>query len=258
MTPNDAAAVLEHIVEKRGAEWVATNWGLDREQLARWYEGQEELPPEMVFAMRVWVSAVRKPRADVGCFEDRDHPPKPTIKWDDAVAWTYDGGQITIRMAEDQGDARRMSLMDLMAGRAKISVELNEQGEWKGKWKPVDADDHPPEVPEEVTETGLDAVSTPTVGRGEIRMDEGHSAGGALWDAYRLGTRQFHETGLTDLEDYAWQAAGEQCDLIEALDQFEWLPEIMPVAAWDKDANWQSLIRVLAGYVRSAIEEDDR
>jgi hypothetical protein len=84
------------------------------------------------------------------------------------------------------------------------------------------------------------------------------SRGELLWDAYRLETRQFHETGLTDLEDYAWQAAGEQCDLIEALDQFEWLPEIMPVAAWDKDANWQSLIRVLADVVRCAIEGDDR
>jgi len=95
--------------------------------------------------------------------------------------------------------------------------------------------DHPPEVPEEVTETGE-----------------------ALWDAYRLGTRQFHETGLTDLEDYAWQAAGEQCGLIEALDQYEWLPEIMPVAAWDKDLNWQGLIGDLADCVRCAIAGDDR
>ena len=179
MTTNDAAAVLEHIIEKRGAEWVASNWGLDREQLARWYEGQEELPPEMVFAMRVWVSAVRKLRADAGCFED--------------------------------------------------------------------ADDHPPEVPEDVTETGWNAVPMPTVGRGE-----------ALWDAYRFETRHFHETGLTDLEDYAWQAAGEQCNLIEALVEFEFLPEIMPVTAWDKDLNWQGLIRALADVVRSAIEEDDR
>ncbi len=103
MTPNDAAAVLEYVVEKRGAEWVATNWGLDREQLARWYEGQEELPPEMVLAMRVWVSAVRRPNGEAGCFEDRDHPP---------------------------------------------------------------------EVVEDVVETGWNAVPMKTVGRGEIRMDE--------------------------------------------------------------------------------------
>jgi hypothetical protein len=257
MTTNDAAAVLEHIIEKRGAEWVASNWGLDREQLARWYEGQEELPPEMVLAMRVWVSAVKRPKADVGCFEDSDHPPKPTIKWDDAVAWAYDGGQITIRMAEDQEDARRMSLMDLMAGKAKISVELDKQGEWIGQWTPVDADDHPPEVPEDVIETGWRAVPMPTVGRGEIRMDEEKSRGETLWDHYRLKTRGVYATGLRELEDCAWQAAGEQCGLIEALDQFEWLPEIMPVSAWDKGANWESLIRALADVVRCAIEGDE-
>jgi hypothetical protein len=200
MTTNDAAAVLEYIVEKRGAEWVASNWGLDREQLARWYEGQEELPPEMVFAMRVWVSAVKRPKEDVGCFEDADdHPPE-------------------------------------------------------GLW--LSGCDHPPEVPEDVTETGLDAVPMPTVGRGEICMDD--ERGKELWDAYRFETRHFHETGLTDLEDYAWQAAGEQCDLIDALDQFEWLPEIMPVVAWDKDLNWQSLVDDLADCVRCAIAGDDR
>ena len=120
----------------------------------------------------------------------------------------------------------------------------------------MDADDHPPEVPEDVTETGWNAVPMPTVGRGEIRMDEEESRGEALWDEYRLGTRQFHETA--DLEDYAWQAAGEQCGLIEALDQYEWLPEIMPVAAWDKDLNWQGLIGDLADCVRCAIAGDDR
>ena len=121
----------------------------------------------------------------------------------------------------------------------------------------VDADDHPPEVPEEVTETGWNAVPMRTVGRGEIRVDEEHSAGETLWDAYRLGTRQFHETGLRELEDYAWQAAGEQCGIIEALDQFEWLPEIMPVVAWDKGLNWQSLIGDLADLVRDAIKAGD-
>ena len=190
MTTNDAAAVLEYIVEKRGAGWVATNWGLDREQLARWYEGQEELPPEMVLAMRVWVSAVRQPKGDVGCFED--------------------------------------------------------------------AEDHPPEVPEDVTETGLDAVPMPTVGRGEVRMDEEESRGEALWDAYRFEARQFHETGLRELEDFAWQAAGEQCGIIEALEEYEWLPEIMPVTAWDKGLNWESLIGDLTDCVRCAIAGDDR
>jgi hypothetical protein len=95
--------------------------------------------------------------------------------------------------------------------------------------------DHPPEVPEDVTETGE-----------------------TLWDAYRFDTRHFHKTELTDLEDFAWQAAGEQCGLIEVLDQFEWLPDTMPVSAWAKDANWESLIRALADVVRCAIEGDDR
>jgi hypothetical protein len=120
-----------------------------------------------------------------------------------------------------------------------------------------DADDHPPEVPEDVTETGLDAVPMPTVGRGEIRMDEEKSRGETLWDHYRLKTRGVYATGLRELEDCAWQAAGEQCGLIEALDQFEWLPEIMPVSAWDKGANWESLIRALADVVRCAIEGDE-
>ena len=120
-----------------------------------------------------------------------------------------------------------------------------------------DADDHPPEVPEEVTETGW--LCTDADGRpwGEIRMDEEESRGEALWNAYRLGTRQFHETELTDLEDYAWQAAGEQCGVIEALDQFEWLPDIMPVSAWDKGCSWASIVNALADVVRCAIEGDE-
>jgi hypothetical protein len=246
MTTNDAAAVLEHIIEKRGAEWVASNWGLDREQLARWYEGQEELPPEMVLAMRVWVSAVKRPKADVGCFEDSDHPPKPTIKWDDAVAWAYDGGQITIRMAEDQEDARRMSLMDLMAGKAKISVELDKQGEWIGQWTPVDADDHPPEVPEDVTETGWRAVPMSTVGRGE-----------ALWDVYRSGLANLSAKELNQMEEAAWAEAGKRHG-VDALKEHGFLPDIMPITAWDIGGSWASIVDALADVVRSAIEEDDR
>ena len=186
MTPNDAAAALEALVEARGPDWVSHTWGIARERLAGWLEGSEDLPDWMVVVMRAHVAG--KGSGDVGCFEDRDHPP---------------------------------------------------------------------EVPEEVTETGW--LCTDADGRpwGEIRMDEENSAGEALWDAYRLGTRQFHETGLTDLEDYAWQAAGEQCGIIEALVEFEWLPKIMPVSAWDLNANWESLIRKLADVVRCAIEGDD-
>jgi hypothetical protein len=177
MTPNDAAAALEALVEARGPDWVSNTWGIARGRLAGWLEGSEDLPDWMVVVMQAWTSGQREKTGDAGCFEDRDHPP---------------------------------------------------------------------EVPEDVIETGLDAVPMPTVGRGE-----------ALWDAYRLGTRQFHETGLTDLEDYAWQAAGEQCGIIEALVEFEWLPKIMPVSAWDLNANWESLIRKLADVVRCAIEGDD-
>jgi hypothetical protein len=189
MTREEAAEALEALVAARGPDWVANTWGIARDRLAGWLEGSEDLPEWMVVVMRVCTSGQRESVGDVGCFEDRDHPP---------------------------------------------------------------------EVPEEVTETGWNAVPMPTVGRGEIRVDEEKSRGEELWDDYRLGTRHFNETGLRELEDFAWQAAGEQCDLIEALDQFEWLPEIMPVTAWDKDANWDSLIRTLADDVRCAIEADDR
>jgi len=245
MTRDEAAAALEALVESRGPDWVSHTWGIARDRLAGWLEGSEDLPEWMVVVMRAHVAG--QGSGDVGCFEDRDHPPKPTINWDEAaVAWTDENAQITIHMVDGEGDTRPMSMGDLMAGKATISVELNEQGKWIGQWKPIYADDHPPEVPEEVTETGLDAVPMPTVGRGE-----------SLWDAYRLGTRQFHAMELTDLEDFAWQAAGEQCGLIDALDQFEWLPDIVPVAAWNKYANWESLIRALADLVRCAIEGDE-
>jgi hypothetical protein len=172
MTTNDAAAVLEHIVEEAGAEWVASNWGLDREQLVRWYEGQEELPPEMVLAMRVWVSAVRKPRADVDCFEDRDHPP---------------------------------------------------------------------EVVEDVTETAWNAVPMPT------------SRALTLWEAYRSGFRKLDDNELKDMEEAAWQEAGRECGVDDAMSECKFLPEIMPITAWDKSVWWPSLIRKLADVVRYAI-----
>jgi len=186
MTRDEAAAALEALVEARGPDWVANR--IARVRLAGWLEGSEDLPDWMVTVMQVCTSGQRESVGDVGCFEDRGHPP---------------------------------------------------------------------EVPEDVTETGWNAVPMPTVGRGEIRMDDQESRGEALWEAYRLGTRHFHETGLTDLEDFAWQEAGERCGIIDALGQYEWLPEIMPVDFWAKDANWASLIRTLAGVVRCAIEGDE-
>ena len=186
MTKDDAAEALETLVATRGPDWVSHTWGIARDRLAGWLEGSEDLPEWMVIVMRAHVSG--QGCGDVGCFEDRDHPP---------------------------------------------------------------------EVPEEGTETGWNAVPMPTVGRGEIRMDEEESPGEALWDAYRFEARQFHETGLRELEDFAWQAAGEQCGLIEALDQFGWLPDIMPVSAWDKGCSWASIVNALADVVRCAIEGDE-
>ena len=186
MTRDEAAAALEALVEERGPDWVSHTWGIALDRLAGWLEGSEDLPDWMVVVMVAHLAG--QGCGDVGCFEDRDHPP---------------------------------------------------------------------EVPEEVTETGWNAVPMPTVGRGEIRMDEEEGRGEALWDAYRLETRHFHETGLTDLEDCAWQAAGEQCGIIEALDQFGWLPDIMPVSAWDKGCSWASIVNALADVVRCAIEGDE-
>jgi len=256
MTRDEAAEALETLVAARGPDWVANR--IARVRLAGWLEGSEDLPEWMVTVMQVLTSGQREKTGDVGCFEDRDHPPEATINWDAAaVAWTDENAQITIHMVDGEGATRPMSLGDLMAGKATISVELNEQGKWIGQWKPIYADDHPPEVPEDVTATGW--LCTDADGRpwGEIRMENEKSRGEALWDAYRLGARQFHETGLRDLEDMAWQAAGEQCGLIEALDQFGWLPDIMPVSVWDLNANWESLIRKLADVVRCALEGDE-
>jgi len=187
MTQDEAAAVLEHIVEERGAEWIASNWGLDREQLARWYEGQEELPPEMVFAMRVWVSAVRNPRSEAGCFED--------------------------------------------------------------------ADDHPPEVPEDVTETAWNAVPMPTVGRGEVRIER--NRGELLWESHRLELGPLSDSERNEMIDAAWVEAGRQCGVDDLLRDYGWLPDIMPVSAWEEGANWESLICTLAAVVRCAIEGDE-
>ena len=83
------------------------------------------------------------------------------------------------------------------------------------------------------------------------------SRGELLWEGYRFVLGPPNESELVEMVEMAWQAAGEQCGLIDALDQFEWLPDIVPVAAWNKYANWESLIRALADLVRCAIEGDE-
>jgi hypothetical protein len=178
MTTNDAAAVLEHIIEKRGAEWVASNWGLDREQLARWYEGQEELPPEMVLAMRVWVSAVKRPKGDVGCFEDSDHPP---------------------------------------------------------------------EVPEDVTETGWNAVPMPTVGRGEICISA-KSRGELLWEGHRFEVGPPNDSELQEMVEMAWQAAGARYD-VDVIGDYYWLVGELPLEDWPKNLPWDRLVDWLRGHI---------
>jgi hypothetical protein len=175
MTRDEAAAALEALVAARGPDWVANR--IARVRLAGWLEGSEDLPDWMVTAMQVLTSGQRESVGDVGCFEDRDHPP---------------------------------------------------------------------EVPEEVTETGWRAVPMPTVGRGE-----------ALWDAYRRqGSRYVYGGKLREMIKAAWKEAGEKCS-IDALREYEWLPEIMPHDAWDKGCSWASVVDALADVVRSAIEGDE-
>jgi hypothetical protein len=106
--------------------------------------------------------------------------------------------------------------------------------------------DHPPEVPEDVTETGWRAVPMPTVGRGE-----------ALWDVYRSGLANLSTKELDEMEEAAWAEAGKRHG-VDALKEHGFLPDIMPITAWDIGCSWASIVDALADVVRSAIEEDDR
>ena len=254
MTRDEAAEALERLVEARGPDWVSHTWGIARDRLAGWLEGSEDLPEWMVVVMRAHVAG--RGSGDVGCFEDRDHPPEATINWDAAaVAWTDENAQITIHMVDGEGHARPMSMGDLMARKAKISVELNERGEWIGQWKPIYADDHPPEVPEDVTETAWNAVPMPTVGRGEVRIER--NRGELLWEAHRLELGLLSDSERNEMIDAAWVEAGRQCGVDDLLRDYGWLPDIMPVSAWEEGANWESLICTLAAVVRCAIEGDE-
>jgi hypothetical protein len=112
-------------------------------------------------------------------------------------------------------------------------------------------------VPEDVIETGL--LCTDADGRpwGEIRIDNEKSRGEALWDAYRRqGSRYVYGGKLREMIKAAWKEAGEKCS-IDALREYEWLPEIMPHDAWDKGCSWASVVDALADVVRSAIEGDE-
>jgi len=100
-----------------------------------------------------------------------------------------------------------------------------------------DADDHPPEVPEEVTETGWNAVPMPTVGRGE-----------SLWDAYRLGVGPPNESELGEMVEAAWQAAGAPYD-VDVIGDCYWLVGELPLEYWSKDLPWERLVDGLRTYL---------
>ena len=118
-----------------------------------------------------------------------------------------------------------------------------------------DADDHPPEVPEDVTATGWNAVPMKTVGRGEVRIER--NRGELLWEAHRLELGPLSDSERNEMIDAAWVEAGRQCGVDDLLRDYGWLPDIMPVSAWEEGANWESLIRTLADVVRCAIEGDE-
>ena len=184
MTRDEAAAALEALVEARGPDWVAHTWGIARDRLAGWLEGSEDLPEWMVVVMRAHVAG--RGSGDVGCFEDRDHPP---------------------------------------------------------------------EVPEDVTEAAWNAVPMPTVGRGEVRIER--NRGELLWEAHRLELGPLSDSERNEMIDAAWVEAGRQCGVDDLLRDYGWLPDIMPVSAWEEGANWESLICTLAAVVRCAIEGDE-
>jgi hypothetical protein len=127
-----------------------------------------------------------------------------------------------------------------------MQVWTSAQREKAGDAGGFEGSDHPPEVPEDVTETGLDAVPMPTVGRGE-----------ALWDVYRSGLANLSAKELNQMEEAAWAEAGKRHG-VDALKEHGFLPDIMPITAWDIGGSWASIVDALADVVRIAIEEDDR
>ena len=115
--------------------------------------------------------------------------------------------------------------------------------------------DHPPEVVEDVTETGWNAVPMQTVGRGEVRMER--NRGELLWEAHRLELGPLSDSERNEMIDAAWVEAGRQCGVDDLLRDYGWLPDIMPHDAWNKDCSWASVVNALAAVVRCAIEGDE-
>ena len=77
-----------------------------------------------------------------------------------------------------------------------------------------------------------------------------------LWDVYRSGLANLNAKELNQMEEAAWAEAGKRHG-VDALKEHVFLPDIMPVAAWDMGLNWPSLIRALADVVRDAIKAGD-
>jgi hypothetical protein len=90
-----------------------------------------------------------------------------------------------------------------------------------------DADDHPPEVPEDVTEKS----------RGEV-----------VWDAYRLGVGPPNESELDEMVEAAWQAAGARYD-VDVVGDHNWLVGEFPLDNWPKHLPWERLVDWLRGHI---------
>ena len=97
--------------------------------------------------------------------------------------------------------------------------------------------DHPPEVPEDVVETGWNAVPMPTVGRGEL-----------LWDGHRLEVRPLENSELVEMVAAAWQAAGARYD-VDVVGDYCWLMGEFPLESWPKNLPWDRLVDWLAQHI---------
>ena len=72
--------------------------------------------------------------------------------------------------------------------------------------------------------------------------------GETLWDHYRLKTHGVYNTGLRELERYAWQAAGARYD-VDVIGDYNWLVGELPLEYWSKDLPWERLVDGLRTYL---------
>jgi hypothetical protein len=107
--------------------------------------------------------------------------------------------------------------------------------------------DHPPEVPEDVTETGWNAVPMPTVGRGEICISA-KSRGELLWEGHRFEVGPPNDSELQEMVEMAWQAAGARYD-VDVIGDYYWLVGELPLEDWPKNLPWDRLVDWLRGHI---------